>query len=51
MNLARTSITAIQEAQASVVGSDYSEDEILADIMQLRYSVLPPAQFLDAEGL
>ena len=32
-----TSITAIQEAQTAVAGSVYSEDEILADVMELRY--------------
>lgn len=32
-----TSLVAIQEAQKAVAGSDYPEDEILADIMQLRY--------------
>jgi len=32
-----TSLIAIQEAQEAVVGSNYTEDEILADIMQLRY--------------
>ena len=32
-----TSLIAIQEAQESVGGSNYSEDEILADVMQLRY--------------
>ena len=31
-----TSITAIHEAQAAVMDSDYSEDEILADVMELR---------------
>jgi len=33
-----TSITAIQEAQATVMDSNYSEEEILADVMELRYS-------------
>ena len=32
-----TSLVAIQEAQASVAGSNYSEEEILADIMKARY--------------
>ena len=32
-----TSIVAIQEAQESVYGSNYSENEILADVMELRY--------------
>jgi AbrB family looped-hinge helix DNA binding protein len=32
-----TSLVAIQEAQESVIGVDYSEEEILADIMKLRY--------------
>jgi len=32
-----TSLVAIQEAQEAVAGSNYSEDEILADVMQLRY--------------
>jgi len=32
-----TSLVAIAEAQESVSGSNYSEDEILADVMQLRY--------------
>ena len=32
-----TSLIAIQEAQEAVVGSNYTEDEVLADIMQLRY--------------
>ena len=32
-----TSSVAIQEAQLAVAESSYSEDEILADIMQLRY--------------
>ena len=32
-----TSLVAIREAQESVSGSNYSEAEILADIMQLRY--------------
>lgn len=29
--------TAIQEAQAAVASVNYSEDEILADVMELRY--------------
>ena len=48
MNLARVSnngeivvqnpnVSAIGEAQTAVDGSDYSEDEILADVMNLRY--------------
>ncbi|MCL2197617.1 MAG: AbrB/MazE/SpoVT family DNA-binding domain-containing protein [Defluviitaleaceae bacterium] len=32
-----TNITAIKEAQTAVMGSDYSEDEILTDVMELRY--------------
>jgi len=32
-----TNITAIGEAQKAVAGSNYSEDEILADIMESRY--------------
>jgi AbrB family looped-hinge helix DNA binding protein len=32
-----TSLIAIQEAQDAVAGSNYSEEEILADIMKLRY--------------
>jgi len=32
-----TSLVAIQEAQTTVAGSNYSEEEILSDIMQLRY--------------
>ena len=32
-----TSLVAIREAQQAVVGSVYSEEEILADIMQRRY--------------
>ena len=32
-----TSLVAIQETQEAVAGSNYSEDEILADVMQLRY--------------
>ena len=32
-----TSLVAIQEAQAAVAGNNYPEDEILSDIMQLRY--------------
>ena len=32
-----TSLVAIKEAQASVAGSVYSEDEILLEIMRLRY--------------
>jgi len=32
-----TSLVAIQEAQEAVAGSNYLEDEILADVMQLRY--------------
>jgi len=29
--------TAIQEAQTAVIDNNYSEDEILADVMKLRY--------------
>ena len=32
-----TSLVAIQEAQEAVAESTYSEEEILSDIMQLRY--------------
>ena len=32
-----TSLVAIQETQEAVSGSNYSEVEILSDIMQLRY--------------
>jgi len=32
-----TSLVAIGEAQRSVAGSAYSEEEILADVMRLRY--------------
>jgi len=32
-----TSLVAIREAQLAVAESKYSEDEILSDIMQLRY--------------
>jgi len=32
-----TSLVAIQEAQEAVSGSNYSEVEVLSDIMQLRY--------------
>ena len=32
-----TSLVAIKEAQEAVAGSDYYEEEILSDIMQLRY--------------
>ena len=32
-----TSLVAIQEAQVAVAGNNYPEDEILSDIMQLRY--------------
>lgn len=32
-----TSLVAIQEVQAAVSGSDYSEEDVLADVMQLRY--------------
>jgi len=32
-----TNTTAIKEAQAAVAGSHYSEDEILADVMESRY--------------
>ena len=32
-----TNITAIQEAQAAVAGSNYTEDEILDDVMVSRY--------------
>ena len=32
-----TSLVAIQEAQRAVMGSVYSEEEVLADIMKSRY--------------
>jgi len=32
-----TSFIAIEEAQQAVAGSTYSEEEILADVMRLRY--------------
>jgi len=32
-----TALVAIQEAQAAVAGSTYSEEEILTDIMKSRY--------------
>ena len=32
-----TNITAIQEAQAAVASSNYTEDEILDDVMVSRY--------------
>ena len=32
-----TALMALDEAQAAVMGSNYSEDEILNDIMELRY--------------
>ena len=32
-----TSLVAIREAQQAVVGSVYSEEDVLADIMRLRY--------------
>jgi AbrB family looped-hinge helix DNA binding protein len=32
-----TSLVAIQEVQAAVSGSEYSEEDVLADVMQLRY--------------
>ena len=32
-----SSLVAILDAQSAVNGSDYSEEEILADIMQIRY--------------
>jgi len=35
--ISNTSLVAIQEAQNAVVGSSYTEEEILDDIMQLRY--------------
>ena len=35
--LNNTSLVAIKEAQQAVSGSVYSEEEILADIMRLRY--------------
>ena len=34
-----SALLAIEEAQAAVAGSDYSDDEILDDIMELRYGV------------
>ena len=35
--ISNTSLVAIQEAQMAVAGSSYTEEEILGDIMQLRY--------------
>jgi len=35
--LNNTSLVAVREAQEAVTGSVYSEEEILADIMQRRY--------------
>ena len=32
-----TSLVAIEEAQQAVAGTNYSEEEILKDVMQLRY--------------
>ena len=32
-----TSLVAIQEVQGAVAGSEYSEEDVLADVMQLRY--------------
>jgi len=32
-----TNITAVKDAQAAVFGSNYSEDEILTDVMESRY--------------
>ena len=32
-----TSLVAIQEAQEAVKGSQYTEEEVLSDIMELRY--------------
>ena len=32
-----SALMAIGDAQASVMGSDYADDEILADVMALRY--------------
>jgi AbrB family looped-hinge helix DNA binding protein len=32
-----TSLVALGEAQRAVTGSEYSEEEILADVMRLRY--------------
>ncbi len=32
-----TSLVAFGEAQRAVAGSEYSEDEVLADVMRLRY--------------
>ena len=34
-----TSLIAIGEAQQAVAGSKYTEEEILSDVMQLRYRV------------
>jgi AbrB family looped-hinge helix DNA binding protein len=34
-----TSLVAISDAQISVKGSKYSEEEILSDVMRLRYVV------------
>ena len=32
-----TSLVAVEEAQTAVAGSNFSEDDVLADIMTLRY--------------
>lgn len=32
-----SSLVAVQEAQSTVAGSDFSEEEILAEVMKLRY--------------
>ena len=37
-----TSTAAIKEAQEAVMGITYSEEEILADVMKLRYSTARP---------
>ena len=34
-----TALVAIEEAQEAVLNSNYFEDEIMADIMELRYGV------------
>jgi len=38
--LRNPNISAIEEAQTAVSGSGYSEDEILADVMALRYGAV-----------
>ena len=40
--VSNSALMAMEEAQAVVMGCDYSEDEILADIMDLRYGTEQP---------